>query len=161
MYRYSGQNRFNYVMKPRRFRWVIAIVLVALAVFFIFRMTGTRQMNEENFINQRNAKLRSEMQLAVSQTNALSRLGATSTSGVLGRIRQYVHGVEVVNELNVSMYGEMGRLFQQQVFDNLYAIMDTYDAKLNSGQKVNDSLAELNAAIENLSTLVTEVLERQ
>lgn len=41
------------------------------------------------------------------------------------------------------MFGEVGRLYEQSVFDNIYNIIDTYDAKLSSGQKVNDSLTSL------------------
>ena len=158
MYRYSSRNRFNYVMKSRRFRPFLAILLGALAVFLFFWLTGAGRMDMANFESQRNAKLRSEMQYATNQTNSLSRLGATSTSGALGRIRQYVHGMEVINDLTVSIYGEAGRLYEQKVFNRIYSIIDGYDAKLNSGLKVNDSLAELNAAIEELSEQTTIVL---
>ena len=37
------------------------------------------------------------------------------------------------------------------MFDNIYNIIDTYDAKLSSGQKVNDTLALLTASIDELS----------
>ena len=81
---------------------------------------------------------------AVTQVNTLSRLGATSTSNILGKIRQYVHGVEVINSLNISMYGEVGRLYQQSVFDNIYSIIDQYEANLSTGQKVNETLNSLD-----------------
>lgn len=151
MYRYNSHNRFNYVMKSGRFRPLLIIVALIVIAFLIFRFVGVGGLNESNFENQRNAKIRSEMQNAVSQTNALSRLGSTSTSGVLARIRQYVHGVEVINDLNVSMYGEVGRMYQQAIFDNVYLILDAYEAKLSSGQKVNDSLASLIEAINEMS----------
>ena len=38
------------------------------------------------------------------------------------------------------------------MFDNIYNIIDTYDAKLSSGQKVNDTLALLTASIDELNT---------
>ena len=107
---------------------------------------------------QRNAKIRSEMQHALSSVNNLSRLGATSTSSVLARVRQYVHGIEVVNDLNVSMYGEVGRLYDVSTFDNIYAIIDNYDSCLASGQKVNDALSKLTDAINELNTLTNAVL---
>ena len=129
-----------------------------MAAFLLFKFVGVGGINEGNFESQRNAKLRSEMQHAMSNTNSLSRLGATSTSGVLGKIRQYVHGIEVLNDLNVSMYGEVGRLYAQSEFDNIYSIIEVYDAKLVSGQKVNDSLTSLTEAIEQLSLLTNTVL---
>ncbi|MCL1855735.1 MAG: hypothetical protein FWF86_08380 [Clostridia bacterium] len=158
MYRYSSRNRFNYVMKSHRLRPLLLIFLALLAVFMIFWLSGAGKLNMADFENQRNAKLRNEMQYATNQTNSLSRLGATSTSGALGRIRQYVHGMEVINDLNVSVYGEGGRLYEQRIFHKIYDIIDSYDAKLNSGLKVNDSLAELNAAMGELSELTNVIL---
>ena len=112
---------------------------------------GVGGINEGNFEVQRNSELRSEMQNAVSSVNSLSRLGSSSTSGMLGRVRQYVHGVEVINDLNVSMYGEIGRLYPQSVFDNIYAIIEEYEAKLSSGQKVSDTLTALSEAVNDLN----------
>jgi hypothetical protein len=158
LYRYSSQNRFNYVMKSHRGRQVFIILAVLLAAFLIFRLTAGSGIDAGNFENQRNAKLRSEMQHALSQTSSLSSLGATNTSGVLGKIRQYVHGIEVLNDLNVGMYGEVGRLYAQSIFDNIYSTIDAFDAKLASGQKVNDSMAALRQAIDELSLLTNTVL---
>lgn len=140
--------------------WIPVLVLagVLLAAFLLFRFTGVGGVDQNNFASQRNAKLRSELQLATASTNRLSRLGASTTTIELARIRQYIHGMELLNDLNVSMYGEVGRLYAQSVFDNLYSILDTYDAKLASGQKVNDSLTALTEAITNLTTLTGGVL---
>ncbi len=149
---------YSNVMRSNRYRPILVILLVILAAFLLFKFVGVGGINEGNFESQRNAKLRSEMQHAMSNTNSLSRLGATSTSGVLGKIRQYVHGIEVLNDLNVSMYGEVGRLYAQSEFDNIYSIIEVYDAKLVSGQKVNDSLTSLTEAIEQLSLLTNTVL---
>ena len=92
---------------------ILIIIGILLAAFFIFRASGAGGLNESNFANQRNAKLRNEVQYAMTATNKLSRLGASSTTVELARIRQYVHGVELINDLNVSMYGEVGRLYAQ------------------------------------------------
>ena len=159
MNRYYGRNRFQYVMKSRRSRPFLMILVVILVLFLLYRLTVGGWLDEANYENQRNAKLRSEVQHALSQTNSLSNLGDTRTGGALGKIRQYVHGMEVINELNVGMYGEVGRLYIQSVFDNIYRIIDEYDAKLNSGANVNDSLATLRAAIEELTAKTTSVLE--
>lgn len=158
MYRYTNRNRFNAVMRSNRYRPILVILAIVVAAFVLFKLVGVGGLNEANFENQRNAKLRAEMQHAVSQTNTLSRLGATTTSNVLGKIRQYVHGLEVINDLNVAMFSEVGRLYQQSVFDNIYAIIDAYDAKLSSGQKVNDSLTALTAAIESLNAQTTALI---
>lgn len=151
MYRYSNRSRFNAIMRSNRYQPILVILAIIVAAFILLKLIGVGGLNEANFENQRNAKLRSEIQHAVSQTNTLSRLGATTTSNVLGKIRQYVHGIEIINDLNVSMFGEVGRLYQQSVFDNIYTVIDAYDAKLSSGQKVSDSLTSLTQSIEALS----------
>lgn len=158
MYRYPTRNRLNNVMRSNRYRPILVILAIIAAAFILLKLVGVGGMNEANFENQRNAKLRSEIQHAVSQTNTLSRLGATTTSNVLGKIRQYVHGIEVINDLNVSMFGEVGRLYLQSTFDDIYNIIDTYDARLSSGQKVNDSLASLIASINTLSTTTNTII---
>ena len=158
MYRYSSQSRFNSVMRSNRYRPILVILIVIVAAFLLLKLVGVGSLNEANFESQRNAKLRSEIQHAVSQTNTLSRLGATTTSNVLGKIRQYVHGIEIINDLNVGMFGEVGRLYQQSLFDNIYTIIDAYDAKLSSGQKVSDSLTSLTDAVDQLSTITTSLI---
>ena len=159
MTRYTRSNGYNAVMRSNRYKPIIIIVLVLLAAFLIFKVAGVGGINEGNFEAQRNTRLRSEVQHAITSVNSLSRLGASSTSAMLGRIRQYVHGVEVINDLNVGMYGEIGRLYEQNVFDGIYTIIEEYDAKLASGQKVNDSLASLSEAITQLSNLTTVLLD--
>ena len=149
MMRYS--KGYSTASTASRLRPIILIVLVLLAAFVIFKFAGVGGINEGNFEVQRNSELRSEMQNAVSSVNSLSRLGSSSTSGMLGRVRQYVHGVEVINDLNVSMYGEIGRLYPQSVFDNIYAIIEEYEAKLSSGQKVSDTLTALSEAVNDLN----------
>ena len=157
MMRYQRSSYQN-VMRSNRYRPILVIVLVLVAAFLILRFAGVGGLDSAGFEAQRNAKIRSEMQHALSSVNNLSRLGATSTSSVLARVRQYVHGIEVVNDLNVSMYGEVGRLYDVSVFDNLYAIIDNYDSCLASGQKVNDALSKLTDAINELNTLTNAVL---
>lgn len=137
---------------------ILIVIAIVVAIFLVIRFTGVGALNETNFTNQRNAKLRSEMQFAVATTNKLSRLGASSTTVELARIRQYVHGIELLNDLNVSVYGEFGRLYPASTFENIYSILDTYDAKLASGQKVNDSLNSLTEAINNLNLMTNNLL---
>jgi len=158
LYRYSRQSRFNSIMRSNRYRPILVILIIVVAAFLLLKLVGVGGLNEANFESQRNAKLRSEIQHAVSQTNTLSRLGATTTSNVLGKIRQYVHGIEIINDLNIGMFGEVGRLYQQIMFDNIYTIIDAYDAKLSSGQKVSDSLTALTSSIQALSDRTTVLI---
>ena len=158
MYRYSGSNRYRSVMRSNRYQPILVIALLIIAVVVILKLVGVGSLDEANYERQRNTRLRSEVQNAVTQVNTLSRLGATSTSNTLGKIRQYVHGVEVINDLNISMYGEVGRLFQQSVFDTIYDVIDEYDSNLSTGSKVNESLTLLTEAVTELNTLTLEAI---
>ena len=158
MYRYSGNSRYRSVMRSHRYQPILVIIVLIIAVVVILKLVGVGSLDEGNYERQRNAQLRSEVQNAVTQVNTLSRLGATSTSNTLGKIRQYVHGAEVINDLSISMYGEVGRLYKQSMFDNLYTIIDQYDANLSTGQKVNESLTTLSEAVAELNALTLELI---
>ena len=159
MYRYPQRRpNYNAMMRANRLRPILLIVLALVVVFLVIKFVGVGGLDENVYLSQRDSQLRSETQRALSQVNSLSRLGATSTSNILGRIRQYVHGVEILNDLNVSLYGEAGRMYAQDVFSNLYTIIDTYDARVSSGQKVTESLNTLENAINELSALTTALL---
>ena len=159
MKRYS--QRYGNASAASRLKPILIILLLLLAAFLIFKAAGVGGISEGNFVAQRNSELRSEMQHAVTSVNSLSRLGASSTYGMLARIRQYVHGVEVINELNVGMYGEVGRLYSQELFDNIYSIIEEYEAKLSSGQKVSDTLTTLSEAVNALNDRTAVVLGLQ
>ena len=157
MYRYSGNSRYRSVMRSHRYQPVLIIVLLIIAVVIVLKLVGVGSLDQANYESQRNNRLRSEITGVVTQVNSLSRLGATTTSNTLGKIRQYVHGVEVINDLNISMYGEVGRLYQQSVFDAIYAVIDQYDANLSTGQKVNEVLNQLTEAVNELNALTQAI----
>lgn len=159
MMRYTRSHGYNNVMRSHRYRPILIIALVLVAAFLLFKLAGVGGINEGNFEAQRSSKLRSEMQHAVSSVNSLSRQGGSSSSGTLSRIRQYVHGMEVINDLNVGMYGEVGRLYEQSVFTQIYDIIDRYEACLSTGQNVNSTLMELSSAIEALSNRTYALLD--
>ncbi|MBE5778867.1 MAG: hypothetical protein E7331_05985 [Clostridiales bacterium] len=142
----------------KRFVPILVIIGLVLLAFLIMRSTGIGGLSNANFETQRNRVIRSEMQAASSAVNSLSRLGATSTSSVLSRVRQHVHGIEVINELSVSMYGEVGRLYPAVTFEEIYGIIDSYEVCLATGQKVNEPLNRLTEAVGNLETTTNRIL---
>ena len=85
MTRYMRSRGYHSVMRSHRYRPILIILLVLLAAFLIFKVAGVGGINESNYEAQRNTRLRSEVQHAVSSVNSLSRLGASSTSAMLGR----------------------------------------------------------------------------
>ena len=150
MTRYNRTRGYNPMPRTSRIRPILMILLVLLAAFLIFKSVGVGGIDQTNFENVRGKELSEEVNFAVSSVNSLSRLGASSSSAMLGRVRQYVHGVEVINELNIGVYGDVGRLYPQSMFDSIYTIIEEYEARLSSGQKVNDTLAALSEAVEEL-----------
>jgi len=160
MMRYTRSRGYQSMQRSHRYRPILIIVLVLVAAFLIFKFAGVGGINEGNFETTRNNELTAEVDAAVSSVNSLSRLGSSSSSAMLGRVRQYVHGVEIINRLNIGMYGEVGRLYPQSTFDSIYAIIEEYDAKLSSGQKVNDTLTALSEAVNALSTRTYTMLDR-
>jgi len=159
MMRYSQNRGYAAPSRFSRFRPVLVIVLVLAAAFVFFKLAGVGGISENNFEAQRNSALRSEVQMAVSSVNSLSRLGSSTSSGMLGRVRQYVHGAEIINEFNVGMYGEAGRIYSQSVFENIYAIIEEYERRLSSGQKVSDTLTALTEAVIQLQEMTSVVLD--
>ena len=160
MTRYTRSRGYNPMPRSHRLRPILLILLVLLAAFLIFKSVGVGGIDQTNFEVVRSKELTEEVGFALSSVNSLSRLGASSSSAMLGRVRQYVHGVEVINELNIGVYGDVGRLYPQSMFDSIYSIIEQYEARLSSGQKVNDTLTELNEAVTELSTYTYTMLGR-
>ena len=158
MTRYTRSRGYNHMPRPNRLRPILMILVVLLAAFLIFKGVGVGGIDEANFENVRSKELSEEVSFAVNSVNSLSRLGASSSSAMLGKVRQYVHGVEMINDLNVGVYGDVGRLYPQGTFERIYAIIDQYDARLSSGQKVSDTLAELSEAVNELSVYTYTML---
>ena len=155
MNRYRG---YRTSVRTNRYRPILFLLLLLALAFLVFKLAGVGGLDENNYQSQRNAILRGEIQHAVSTVNTLSRLGATTTSAALGRVRQYIHGMETLNELNVSLYGEVGRLYPQSTFDDIYAIINEYDTRLISGSQVNDVLTQLSEAVEALNNTTLAML---
>ena len=138
---------------------ILILLVAAIAVGATLLFSGNGFNNQGNFAMQRNAKLRSEVQRAVSSVNSLSNLGASSTSAMLGKIRQYIHGMEIVDDLNVGMYGESSRVYTASMFSDIYAIIDEYETRVASGQKLTEILDTLRTSVESLSEYTNTRLE--
>lgn len=132
-------------------RWILWLILAAVvcaAIVIVSSSTGTK---DKVFDRQRDIRLRSEAQRAVSSVNSLSSLGASSSSGTLGKIRQYIHGMELIDEISVGIHGESGRIYPQSMFDEAFSIIDEYDTRLSTGQKITETLDTLRGSVEALS----------
>lgn len=153
------RNRHMYTIAPKRNRLkpiLIGLVIVILiALVFLIRPGGS---DTGNFDSLRNTTIRQEMEQAISNSNSLSRLGATSTSSILGHIRKHVYAIQIINQLNTGIYGEIGNYFDYLLFEDVYSALDSYENNLSTGTAVNESLSNLLQSIDNLSNAVNEAL---
>ena len=152
-------NRYETPSPLARIWPVLLIVLVLVAAFLIFQFAGVGGITQNRLEEQSANYLRNEVNMAVSGVNSLSRLGASSSGSMLGRVRQHVHGAEVINNLCVSLLGEAGRIYPSGMFDDIYRIIEEYEVRLSSGQKVNDTLTALSDAINYLNTQTNLALQ--
>ena len=70
MTKYMRSRGYHSVMRSHRYRPILIILLVLLAAFLIFKVAGVGGINESNYEAQRNTRLRSEVQHAVSSVNS-------------------------------------------------------------------------------------------
>lgn len=91
---------------------------------------------------------------AVSQVNTLSRSGGSDTAGALGKIRANIKAVDVLSGLSQALYGKA--FAPQTVYTDLYAIIDSYSAKLKNGTSTIEELTYLADGLTDLQTLLQE-----
>ena len=116
MTRYTRSNGYNAVMRSNRYKPIIIIVLVLLAAFLIFKLAGVGGINEGNFEAQRNTRLRSEVQHAISSVNsrrAAKRSISTEscsrscTDNCVGRTRSSSHASAMIARIDSEWLSEI------------------------------------------------------
>lgn len=91
---------------------------------------------------------------AVNQVNTLSRSGGSDTAGALGKIRANIKVVDVLSGLNQALYGKA--FAPQTTYTDLYAIIDSYSAKLKNGTSTIEELTNLADGLANLQILLQD-----
>lgn len=130
----------------------IILLLVALAGVGIAggRAIAFRGRCEESFMS----RALTECGDAMNQVNTLSRSGGSDTAAVLGKIRASIHAVDMINEMNLSLYG--GELASAEIFTELYGIIDSYSAKLKNGSATIEEQTNLADRLTVLQTMLQE-----
>ncbi len=100
------------------------------------------------------ARAMTECGSAISQVNTLSRSGGSDTAGTLGKIRASINAVDVINGMMQSLYGRA--LAPQTTFSSLYAVIDSYSAKLKNGSSAIEELTNLGDGLTTLYGLIQE-----
>ncbi len=132
----------------------ILIILMAVALLGVgiagAQAIAFRADTEELMV----ARALTECGSAISQVNTLSRSGGSDTAGALGKIRANINAVDVINGMMQSLYGRA--LAPQTAFSNLYAVIDSYSAKLKNGSSAIEELTNLGDGLTNLYDLLQE-----
>ena len=65
-----------------------------------------------------------------------------------------MYAMDTINQLNVGLRGAGGYLVDNDVFTQLYSVLDVYSDKLITGMQTGDLQTELTTALNNLALLV-------
>ena len=135
----------------REFALPAALAVVTLAVGIV----GGQAIADRSRTKEMMAtRALTECSDAVNQVNNLSRSGGSDTAGALGKIRANIKAVETMSTMRQSLYG--GALAPQSTFNDLYAIIDSYSAKLKNGSSTIDDLTRLGEVLTGLQLLLQD-----
>ena len=157
MYRYSQQMRNSMAGGQLRQQLGKVLMLVLAVAVVVLMILGGRAMSFE----QREQSLfrdhmRSEANQALTLVNSLSRTGGSTTTNMLGKIRQHVYAMESLQAVHATLRGKSAQIVEADAFTAIYTIIDTFDAKLQTGQQTKEPLAQLLAQLTDLNTKVSE-----
>lgn len=139
-----------------RIRNILLIVLtVACILLAIFggRAMGFQADTESTFVH----RMQTECNDALTLTGSLSRTAGANSAATLGRIRSHVYAMDTINQLNVGLQGAGGYLVDNDVFTQLYALLDDYSGKLTTGMQTGDLQTELTTALTTLTGIVDQL----
>lgn len=158
MYRYSQRVREG--MGPNKIQRrvlniLLVLLIIAVVVLAIIGGNAMRFQHEENELFFK--RMQSEATQALNQTNNLSRTGGSSTSSVLAKIRQHVYAMQTLCEMHAGLRGSGDRFVQETVFTGLYAVIDSFEGKLQSGQQTTQPQMELVDQLTALNQLILSV----
>lgn len=164
MYRYSQQIRSNLggsQVWKKRLTHLALLILLAVSIIFIILYVNASS-NEKKYLESYNTKIIFEIGQATSQMNSLSRTGGSGTSNLLGKIRQRIYAIEILQEQNDSVYGIQADLtIEDEVFQKIYRLLDSFDEQVLVGKQTNDVQNQLNEAILALQDDILKIVQPQ
>lgn len=148
--RVSGQTGAS-VMRERVRNILVAVLILVIVALGVTggRAIAYRSSARGLFVST----LQTECDTALGHCSTLSRTGGANSSAMLGRIRASVYAMDMANQYNGILEGGR-RLVPDDRFTALYDILDQYANRLLTGMNTGDMQGELQAALEELQTLV-------
>lgn len=152
MYRYSQHVRDGMGLSRTRQRVLSILCVIFLASSVVLGVVAYRAggYRSEHRVLQEKRMLQ-EANQALSQYNSLSRTGGSSSSSVLGKIRQHVYALKALEEMNDTLNGVDSRRVDETIFSRIFSILDAFEVKLQTGQSSTEQQASL---LEHLNYLV-------
>lgn len=153
--RTGGINPGNNRMRERMRTGLILVLLIAVVVLAIFGGRAIAYRSEAHSLFVR--RMQTECASALSLTASLSRTAGTNSSATLGSIRSRIYAMDVINQFNVGLEGAGKYLVNNDLFTELYAVLDEYSNQLLTGMSTGDLQTSLTTELNNLLTLVNEL----
>ncbi len=158
MYRYSQQMRGNtgaqhlrqQVGKVLSILLVIAVVVLAIVGGGAMRF----EAREQTLYRER---MRNEAGQAITQVNNLSRTGGSTTTNLLGKLRQHVYAMQTLQQIHVGLRGNGQQVVDVGMFDTIYSVIDAFDARLQTGQQTKEPQSQLLTLLTDLKTKVETI----
>jgi hypothetical protein len=110
----------------KRIAWAaIILLLISLITMSILhaRSAGYRSAAEQQFRKRLNSSLID----AIEQVNRLTGGVQSNSSTRLALVRQYVYGIDQINDISIAIQGEKGRLVPAEAIEALYLDIETYE----------------------------------
>jgi hypothetical protein len=157
MYRYSQQMRNSMAGGQLRQQLGKVLMLVLAVAVVVLVILGGRAMSfeqrEQSLFGDR---MRSEAGQALTLVNSLSRTGGSTTTNMLGKLRQHVYAMESIQAVHTTLRGKNTQIVEEDAFTAIYTVIDTFDSKLQTGQQTKEPLAQLLELLTDLNTKVSE-----
>ena len=148
----SGGMQSSGNVMMNRIRNIVMLVLV-LAVILLAVFGGRAMSYQAEAHTTFVRRVQTECNDALSMTSALSRTAGASSSATLGKIRSHVYAMDTINQLHMGLDGTY--LVGNDVFTNLYAILDDYSNRLITGMVTGDQQTALTGALTDLAAVVS------
>ena len=157
MYRYSQQMRNSMAGGQLRQQMGKVLLLVLAVAVVVLVILGSRAMSfEQREQSLFGEQMRAEASQALTLVNSLSRTGGSTTTNMLGKLRQHVYAMESLQEVHMTLRGKKAQIVETSSFDAIYTVIDTFDAKLQTGQQTKEPLAQLMELLTDLNAKVSE-----
>lgn len=160
IYRGQEQQKTANSTKEYLFRIISLILLVALIILSVLFARNVFNPSNEKLDQNIRLMANNELRLAMSEAENLSRTGNSNTANSIARVKQYLHGIEVLNNLNVQTKNGV-RLVPQQLLMNSQAIIDSLYTQLQTGQTTNNELESLLKILKEIQSSMSFSKENQ